>query len=183
MSPILRTLLLLLLSACKPWLPLLVAGPETVVVVSEKRQDSILPVFPDWVFQQSRQPQPLFQAAADSVQAPLLVHTIPPTQYYWQPQTISFQPCFTVALPDPKVDSLKQVVDSLAQWQRAQLHTDSMLQAQLKQQQQKFSSLQQVHADTLREKSWFRAASMVLGGIFLIGLIWVGWRHRVRALP
>lgn len=178
-----RILLLMLLSQCKPWLPLLAAGPETGVVVSDRRQDSVLPVFPDWVFHQSRQPQPVFPAATDSVQAPLLLHTIPPAQYFWQPQTISYQPCFTVTMPDSRVDSLKKVVDSMAGLQRAQLRADSLLQVQLKQQQQRFSSLQQAHADTLREKSWFRAASMVLGGIFLIGLIWVGWRYRVRASP
>jgi len=173
----------MLLSQCKPSLPLLAAGPETGVVVSDRRQDSILSVFPDWVFHQSRQPQPLFPVAPDSVQAPLLVHTIPPAQYFWQPQTISYQPCFTVTMPDSRVDSLKKVVDSVAGLQRAQLRADSVLRVQLKQQQQRFSSLQQVHADTMREKSWFRTASMVLGGIFLTGLIWVGWRYRVRASP
>jgi len=177
------TLLLMLLSQCKPWLPLLAAGPETGVVVSDRRQDSILPVFPDWVFHQSRQPQPLFPVATDSVQAPLLVHTIPPAQYFWQPMNSDTHPYFTVTLPDPKIDSLRKVVDSMAGLQRALLRTDSVRQVQLKQQQQRFSSLQQVHADTLREKSWFRTASMVLGGIFLTGLIWVGWRYRVRASP
>ncbi len=168
MSPILRTLLLILLSACKPWLPLLAAGSEPAGLTLQT--DTVLTS--GFVVNDPR----ILVSRPDD-------YLIPPPHYYWQPQTISYQPCFTVALPDPKVDSLKQVVDSMAGWQRAQLRADSVLQVQLKQQQQKFSTLQQVHATTLREKSWFRAASMVMGGVFLIGLIWVGWRYRGRASP
>lgn len=162
-----RILLLMLLSQCKPWLPLLAAGPQPEDV--NLHSDSV----PTFVF---------------GIDPPHVVHIpnenlmpLPPS--YWQPITTSIQPCFNVVMPDPRVDSLKKVVDSMAGLQRAQLCADSVLQVQLKQQQQRFSSLQQAHADTLREKSWFRAASMVLGGIFLLGMIWVGWRYRGRAQP
>jgi hypothetical protein len=167
MNPIMRILLLMLLSQCKPWLPLLAAGPERTGLTLQT--DTVLT--PGFVVNDL----PIFSRPDE--------YQFPPPRYFWQPMNSDMHPYFTVSLPDPKIDSLKQVVDSMAGLQRAQLRTDSVLQVQLKQQQQKFSSLQQVHATTLREKSWFRAASMVMGGVFLIGMIWVGWRYRVRASP
>lgn len=163
MNWILRTLWLLLLSQCKPWLPLLAAGPQTdgmAVFQSDTTHPSNGVVNPPNV-------------------VPLAFeHVVPLPQYYWQPQLISNQPCFTVALPDPKIDSLRKVVDSMAGLQLAQLRQDSLLRVQLKQQQQRFSSLRQAHEATLQEKSWFRTASMVLGAFLVVGLIRVRWRHR-----
>jgi hypothetical protein len=155
--------LLILLSACKPWLPLLAAGSEPAGLTLQT--DTVLT--PGLVVNDPR----IFVSRPDD-------YLIPPPHYYWQPQTISYQPCFTVALPDPKVDSLKQVVDSMAGLQRAQLRADSVLRVQLKQQQQKFSSLQQVHATTIREKNWFRAASWITGGLFGLSLVMLAkWRR------
>ena len=168
MNWILRTLWLLLLSQCKPWLPLLAAGPQQEAI-NFQVQDTVQP--PAWI-------------STPPVINPLPYdHLIPLPDYHWQPQFISNQPYFTLAVPDPKIDSLRKVVDSMAGLQRAQLRQDSLLRVQLKQQQQKFSSLRQVHEATLREKSWFCAASAVLGALFLAALIGVWWRYRVRALP
>jgi hypothetical protein len=164
MNWMLRTLWLLLLSQCKPWLPLLAAGPQKEIA-SFQLADSVKP--------------PVF-----TIEPPYFTQMPNPLpHYYWQPQIISTQPYFTLAVPDAKIDSLRKVVDSMAGLQRAQLRQDSLLRVQLKQQQQKFSSLRQAHEATLQEKSWFRAASAVLGALFLAALIGVWWRYRVRASP
>jgi hypothetical protein len=164
MNWILRTLWLLLLSQCKPWLHLMAAGPQ-LEAINFQVPDTVQP--PTWI-----------------INNPLPYEcVIPLPDYHWQPQLISNQPCFTVTWPDPKIDSLRKVVDSMAGLQRAQLRQDSLLRVQLKQQQQKFSSLRQAHEATLKEKSWFRAASAVLGALFLAALIGVWWRYRVRASP
>jgi hypothetical protein len=168
MNWMLRTLWLLLLSQCKPWLPLLAAGPQQEAI-NFQVQDTVQP--PIWI-------------STPPVVNPLpYEHLIPLPEYHWQPQFISNQPFFTVSLPDPKIDSLRKVVDSMAGLQRAQLRQDSLLRVQLKQQQEKFSSLRQAHEAILQERSWFRAASMALGAFLVLGLIWVRWRYRVRASP
>ena len=156
MSPILRTLLLLLLSQCKPWLPLLAAGPEPARLALQT--DTGL------------QPSMLVNDPAIFISRPY-EYQIPLPQYFWQPKNSDIHPYFTVTMPDPRIDSLKQVVDSIAGLQRAQLRTDSMLRVKLKQHQQKFSSLQQALAITIREKNWFRAASWIIGGLFGLSML------------
>ena len=162
MNPIMRILLLMLLSQCKPWLPLLAAGPERTELTLQT--DTVLA--PGFVVNNL----PIFSRPDE--------YQFPPPRYFWQPMNSDMHPYFTVSLPDPKIDSLKKVVDSMAGLQRAQLRTDSVLQEQLKQQQQKFSSLQQVHATTIREKNWFRAASWITGGLFGLSLVMLAkWRR------
>jgi hypothetical protein len=163
MNWMLRTLWLLLLSQCKPWLPLLAAGPQQEAI-NFQVQDTVQP--PAWI-------------STPPVVNPLpYEHLIPLPEYHWQPQFISNQPFFTVSLPDPKIDSLRKVVDSMAGLQRAQLRQDSLLRVQLKTGEGKARSLQQANDGLQRQSGWYRTATATLGALFAVSLFFLLRRKR-----